>query len=118
VLSHIDNDHVTGLLDLLHETGDPMRSKTAAELPRIGRLWHNSFAQAVGSAELEPAVRAALASAAKASIAMPALGMVMRGVAHGDALRASAIELGIRSMTALPTSTCWSAQSRSPSTTS
>jgi hypothetical protein len=95
VLSHIDNDHVTGLLELLHEMGDPVRSKTAIELPRIARLWHNSFAQAVGSAELEPAVRAALASAAKASIAMPALGMVMRGVAEGDALRASAIELGI-----------------------
>jgi beta-lactamase superfamily II metal-dependent hydrolase len=95
VLSHIDNDHVTGLLDLLDEMRAPARSTTTADLPQIARLWHNSFSQAVGSAEIEPAVRQALASANQASIAMPAMATVMRGVGEGDALRAAALALSI-----------------------
>jgi beta-lactamase superfamily II metal-dependent hydrolase len=95
VLSHIDNDHVAGLLDLLDEMRDPSRATSAAQLPRIRHLWHNSFSQAVGSAELEPAVRRALAETGRAGIVMPALSAVMRGVEEGDKLRASAKALGL-----------------------
>ena len=42
ILSHIDNDHIIGLLDLLNEikTQKEMRVK---EFIKISRLWHNSF---------------------------------------------------------------------------
>src|SRR6266542_5345747 len=95
VLSHIDNDHVTGLLDLVGEMRNGTTVATKPGLPKITRLWHNSFAQAIGSAELEPVVRQALASAGEVGIGMPALAMVMRGVGEGDALRAAALALKI-----------------------
>ena len=95
VLSHIDNDHVTGLLELLGEMRDPASGTSAGELPRIRRLWHNSFSQAVGSAELEPMIRRALAESDRTGIALPTIGGVMRGVGEGDALRTSAMALDI-----------------------
>jgi beta-lactamase superfamily II metal-dependent hydrolase len=42
VLSHIDNDHIIGLLDLLEEIKD-QREKGTKELVMISKLWHNSF---------------------------------------------------------------------------
>ena len=43
VLSHIDNDHIIGLLDLLEDIKTE-REKGHKELIKIGKLWHNSFA--------------------------------------------------------------------------
>jgi len=42
VLSHIDNDHIIGLLDLLDEI-KTQRERQVKELVKIGKLWHNSF---------------------------------------------------------------------------
>ncbi len=42
ILSHIDNDHIIGLLDLLEEIKTE-REKGIKELIEIGKLWHNSF---------------------------------------------------------------------------
>jgi beta-lactamase superfamily II metal-dependent hydrolase len=42
VLSHIDNDHIIGLLDLLEEIKD-QRDTAKKELVMISKLWHNSF---------------------------------------------------------------------------
>jgi hypothetical protein len=42
VLSHIDNDHIIGLLDLLEEIKE-QREKRTRELVKISELWHNSF---------------------------------------------------------------------------
>jgi beta-lactamase superfamily II metal-dependent hydrolase len=42
VLSHIDNDHIIGLLDLLEEIKG-QREKGEKELVKITELWHNSF---------------------------------------------------------------------------
>ncbi len=92
VLSHIDNDHVTGLLDLYAELRNPVAG--ADGLPRIGGLWHNSFAQAVGDADLVPAVRAALRAVEQSGSPIPSRSMVLRGVAEGDALRADALAFG------------------------
>ncbi len=64
-------------------------------LPAIDGMWHNSFAQAVGGADIEPKVRAALRDAGRLGAAMPAVAGVLRGVGEGDALRAAALALGI-----------------------
>jgi hypothetical protein len=97
VVSHIDIDHITGILDLFGElkTGPP--AGAVGHLPPIDVLWHNSFALAVGGAELEPIVREVLRSAPGREAAMPALAMVLRGVGEGDALRTAALALGIGS---------------------
>jgi len=42
VLSHIDNDHIIGLVDLLEEIRD-QRENGTKELVKISKLWHNSF---------------------------------------------------------------------------
>ena len=42
VLSHIDNDHIIGLLDLLVEIKNQRESRTK-ELVKIEKIWHNSF---------------------------------------------------------------------------
>jgi ribonuclease BN (tRNA processing enzyme) len=42
VLSHIDNDHIIGLLDLFEEI-QIEREKGIKEFIKIGKLWHNSF---------------------------------------------------------------------------
>ena len=93
VLSHIDNDHVVGLLDLLGAMRE--RSSGAPPLPRIEALWHNAFGQALGSFELEPRVRAALAAAGQSATPMPLAAAVLRGVGEGDELRKAAQALRI-----------------------
>ncbi len=42
VLSHIDNDHIFGIIDLLNEIKH-QREKGIKELVKIRRIWHNSF---------------------------------------------------------------------------
>jgi ribonuclease BN (tRNA processing enzyme) len=42
VLSHIDNDHIIGLVDLLEEIKNQIQKGTK-ELVKISKLWHNSF---------------------------------------------------------------------------
>jgi hypothetical protein len=98
VVSHIDNDHISGMLDLFDDLRARQQRPTTPALPAIDRLWHNSFATAVGDAGLEPAVRAVLHDATGLAAAMPALGMVLRGVGEGDALRADALALHIGSL--------------------
>jgi len=42
VLSHIDNDYIIGLIDLLEEIKG-QRENGAKELVNVSKLWHNSF---------------------------------------------------------------------------
>ncbi|HKQ21986.1 MAG TPA: MBL fold metallo-hydrolase [Nitrososphaeraceae archaeon] len=42
VLSHIDNDHIIGLLDLLEEIKSQREGGTK-ELVKVEKMWHNSF---------------------------------------------------------------------------
>jgi len=42
VLSHIDTDHIIGLLDLLDEIKN-QRDNGTKELVKISKMWHNSF---------------------------------------------------------------------------
>ena len=42
ILSHIDNDHIIGLLDLFEEI-KTHRQEGKKEIIRVGKLWHNSF---------------------------------------------------------------------------
>jgi ribonuclease BN (tRNA processing enzyme) len=42
VLSHIDNDHIIGLMDLFEEIKE-QRERGTNELVKISKLWHNSF---------------------------------------------------------------------------
>src|SRR5262245_45522735 len=76
ILSHIDNDHVKGMLDLFTElealaaagpTGAAAGGKPTAQptgrRPGVAELWHNTFSVSAGGADIAPRIREALALA-------------------------------------------------------
>lgn len=98
VLSHIDNDHVKGLLDLFAELQDRADVAPPADdspLPGIGELWHNSFSVSAGGEDIAPRIREALAAAGEGATRLKTLAGTLTGVAEGDALRVSAMSLGV-----------------------
>lgn len=50
ILSHIDNDHVLGLLDLF-EAMKIGKDSGGRELLKVGGLWHNSFSDILGASD-------------------------------------------------------------------
>jgi len=46
-VSHVDDDHIIGLLRLTEELGR-QRSNGVVETIEIDSLWHNSFSQTIG----------------------------------------------------------------------
>lgn len=89
VLSHVDDDHVTGLLDYFADL-----RQGPADLPGVRVLWHNSFAQTV---DRDGGVEARLRSAGVQSRmkVMANSGMALLGIEDGHRLRAAANALGI-----------------------
>jgi hypothetical protein len=93
VLSHIDNDHVTGLLQLFGDVRLGING-AGAPLPPIRALWHNAFSLSAGGQDIAPRVREVLAAASPTVPDVRGIGPVA-GVREGDALRFAAEELGI-----------------------
>ena len=62
MVSHVDDDHIQGILDLTRE----LREASGAPFVRIRRLWHNSFDELIGNdpKELTSHVAAQFGSAA------------------------------------------------------
>lgn len=90
VLSHVDKDHVIGLLDYFAE----LRVPGNTTLPVPTGLWHNSFAETVDpNGVIEPRL-AALINDTRASV-MSESGLAVQGVAEGAALRTQALALGL-----------------------
>jgi hypothetical protein len=107
VLSHVHNDHVVGLLDLLAEV---RRRRDTGEAPLIGigGVWHNSFSMVPAEhddgagddgTELGPRVAqvlaAARATATASGIGAPRAAAAIEGYAEGGALRREATALGL-----------------------
>ncbi|MDQ3379555.1 MAG: MBL fold metallo-hydrolase [Actinomycetota bacterium] len=93
VLSHVDNDHVVGLVDLLTQLRD-QRANNQPETITIDGLWHNSFALAIDpTGDLAPRLRAMVAAAGPQ--AMGQTGIAVAGIGEGDRLRRDALTLGL-----------------------
>jgi hypothetical protein len=85
-VSHIDDDHISGVLGLIEDAvawrvhrhrearGRPTRRPSWPEPPAVREIWHNSLFELVGD-ELEPLIESSLAttSAALAGVGPPAL---------------------------------------------
>jgi len=86
ILSHVDNDHVVGLLDLFAELR-AQREAGEAELVTIGGLWHNSFRRTVDvDGQLQPRLQSLLAlSGVQATMDHTAISV--NGIAEGNKLR-------------------------------
>lgn len=99
VLSHVDNDHIVGLLDLTSELRE-QRANQLAELVQIDALWHNAFDDTIGrDSDLEVRLESlgiqVMAAAGQASIALSSTGIALQGIGEGRQLRRDAMLLGI-----------------------
>ena len=93
VLSHVDDDHVNGLLDLLHDLVDQRRGHLP-ETIAIGGLWHNSFSQTLGSL-VENGLSRSMGGGVLPRGAMPMMEIEARSISQGDELAAYARGLKI-----------------------
>lgn len=95
VLSHVDNDHVVGLLDLTSELRE-QRVNGQPETVEIGALWHNAFSDTIGrDNDLEARLAAAMAVASQANMALTSTGIALMGIGEGRQLRRDALLLGV-----------------------
>lgn len=96
IVSHIDGDHIIGVLDLL---ADIERAAADGEDRPfdIKDIWHNSFAATIDDAEgsLAAGVRSLLTWAGAANHAMSETATVFLGIREGVRLRRQAAKLGI-----------------------
>lgn len=90
MLSHVDNDHVVGLLDLLAR----LRSDEANGTPpliAVDGVWHNSFSRTIDvNGTLEPRLRAAAMQAAAVQTQS-----TVNGIGEGNGLRTAAKALSL-----------------------
>ena len=102
ILSHVDNDHVVGLRDLMAEL-EEQRTNSVQETITIDALWHNAFTQTIGrDNEVESRLQTLLANSGAASAAMTSAGMAVQGIGEGDQVRRAAVALGIPINPAFP----------------
>lgn len=96
VLSHVDNDHIVGLVDYFAEL-----QASGADLPRPKELWHNSWGRTIDpDGALAPRLKALINATRTA--AMPNAGNAVLGIDEGNALRTKAKVLGVPINKSLP----------------
>jgi hypothetical protein len=96
VLSHIDADHVVGLLDFFASIESEVVSGAAPSV-RVAGLWHNSFQKTIDTdGGITQRMQVLMSTAGAASVAMPQLaGGAFFGVRDGNRLRIFAKKLKI-----------------------
>lgn len=94
VLSHVDNDHVMGLIDLFDDLLQASVAGTASVIA-VAELWHNSFEIVPTDSAVNDDVHAAFQAAAAAGASMSTLGGSVLGQGEGFKLRLKALQLGL-----------------------
>src|SRR5215211_1120697 len=97
ILSHVDNDHIIGLLDMLSDLQE-QRSNSVQGILSIAGLWHNSFSDTIedNAGSIQSRLRMLLANAGSAGgQVMSAAEMALSGIGEGRQLRLSASALSI-----------------------
>jgi len=95
VLSHIDNDHIVGLLDLLAALEEDDANDRARRVAVAG-LWHNSFGDAIDpDGEITRRMQMLMTMAGSTGVAMPLSADSFFGVKEGHRLRILARKLSI-----------------------
>jgi beta-lactamase superfamily II metal-dependent hydrolase len=90
ILSHVDSDHIAGLLELFTE----LRQQQAPVA--VNELWHNSFAQTIGDGNnIQARAQAMLANVAGASSLMASSSDELKTIAEGHKLRLDALTLNM-----------------------
>lgn len=95
ILSHVDNDHIIGLLDFMAKLRE-QQANGEAPLIAVDEIWHNSFSRTIGNGnDIETRVRTLLNSAGAAARTMASTEMAVQGISEGNSLRKTAALLGI-----------------------
>lgn len=94
MVSHIDNDHIAGLLEMMRET---QRREDDGEPPlwRCHRFWHNSFDDLLGNDDLAVATAASAMSPASLGGALDLGSDLLASVPQGRELRKLLAALGL-----------------------
>ena len=94
ILSHVDNDHVIGLLDLFADLKQHAAGNPGPALVHIDGLWHNAFAKTVDANHtLAPRIQQVLTAGVAST--MGHAGVDLMGIGEGNKLRIDAGVLGI-----------------------
>jgi hypothetical protein len=94
MLSHVDNDHIIGLLDLIAELRRQAANGEAVTLT-INQLWHNSFARTL---DPDGGIQSRLRSALAVSGALQQMTLASAaalGIGEGNSLRLAALAMGL-----------------------
>jgi len=93
ILSHIDNDHIVGLLDLLAALEEDQANGRPPRVAIAG-LWHNSFQKSLDpDGEITQRLQMLMTMAGSANVAMPLAADAFFGVKEGNRLRILAKKL-------------------------
>jgi beta-lactamase superfamily II metal-dependent hydrolase len=86
ILSHVDNDHIVGLIDLFTEL-QLQKVNSQPGLVAIEGLWHNSFGRTIDvNGDLQPRLQTLLA-VARTETTMGRTAISVNGIAEGNKLR-------------------------------
>lgn len=97
VISHIDADHITGILDLFADVERSRADQEPKDPVQIADLWHNSFGTTLETANgaLFANLQAMMSQAGRASFAAANGSVALLGIAQGARLQRLATQLGI-----------------------
>jgi ribonuclease BN (tRNA processing enzyme) len=92
ILSHVDTDHVTGLLDLIADLRD-QHARGEPEIIKIDALWHNAFSDTIGrDSPIETRLKTLVTSSVDS---MALTTMAVMGIQQGHQLRLAATAHGV-----------------------
>jgi hypothetical protein len=95
VLSHIDNDHIVGVLDLFAALESDAVSERELRL-KVAGLWHNSFGRSIDpSGDIAQRIQSLMMIANMTKAPMPLAADAFYGAKEGNRLRLMARKLGI-----------------------
>lgn len=95
VLSHVDSDHISGLLDLLFEL-EEQRLNNKDETVAINQIWANTFQRTIGlNNTIAERFQAVMATVNNMDSVMGHSAMEVLGINQGNKLRLQALKLGI-----------------------
>ena len=95
ILSHIDDDHIIGLLDFFAELRQQRASKTPQTIS-VEAIWHNTFRQTVGKEdEIENRLKTLMINSSGARNTLAVANNTLLGIGQGNQLNTAAVALGI-----------------------
>jgi len=97
LVSHVDTDHITGIIDLLADIERARADGEPDDPVEVGDLWHNSFGTTLETATgaLFANLQAMMSQAGRANFAAANGSVALLGIAQGARLQRKAAQLGI-----------------------